>query len=755
MLVGDVLTSEKEGEQVDFLKSTQNTRLTLLEQEDKAKKFSVDFPLEIHFELLKHAFDLQKTAIFNDLLAQASKRCDYRRLEVPYISDIDFEISNDMDVNVRNGYEKIPIDLNEAYLKQEISKLRNKKQDANEEDELKIASNKPNKPPPKVAGKKGIEAEELPDGQNIQTYTGFKLKKKELEKVEHQFTYMVIKRTSSPKEAIFNLQVVIGNEYTGPEEYNNKNGWKRIDIPIEQYTGIRATYHTVPYICFQQSDNRLTNENEKKTILTDIRPIISRSPFIRPDFGYHKIDVDLRQVPKEFIKLNDIDYVFLSYKTDGKFFNTEKLTYIFDNLNKLESTLNKNRITTEIDEAKILLMANFGYLEFQELSVNLKKALEGPLGEQLLVEEYDMLFKISFHVWKTYISPLLVQIEHFYYLKAQREILAHDIPNFEQIITTHLKPAFIDLLQIFLKVVSSNEYEQDILWVCKMGLELGKLLEEQFRFKEAAQTLRSVFDKIVVFRDERLQRRLKSDLDLILPFSITCNNDKIFEMVDAMKKRYFSWKLGLERTIRRIRRVKAGKTALKPEEEDEEEDEVLRYTKQFHNDDFRDEATFDRISQRQIEDFDLLTNSLHVDVCISMLRNELKEGSRREAKKGTKTEAIRAGMKDEYQLIKEQQGLQGISDNLIKKINLMNEPHSKEVERKNNMLQNNLRGVGIMEHQKPELADYEKKLLGEANDNSYVGALLHMLLAMNKSSPAEQQHLLTEALRMILLPRTH
>jgi len=736
------------------MKSTQATRLTLLEQEEKAKKISMDFPLELHFELMKHAFDIQKTAVFTDLLSHAFKRCDFRRLEVPYIADIDFEISNDMDVNVRNGYEKIPIDLNEAYLKQEIAKLRNKKQETTEEDDSKTVSNKA-KPPPKAPGKKGAEIEEVLDGQNIQTHTGFKMTKKELEKVEHQFTYMVMKKTSSPKEAIYNLEVVIANEHTGPTDYVKK-GWKCIDIPIQQYTGIRATYHTVPYICFQQSADKLKNENEKKTVLSDIKPIISRSPFIRPDYGYQKINVDLRQVPTEFIKLNNIDYVFLSFKTDAKFYSTEKLCYIFDNINRLEQTLNKNKINNEVDEAKILLMANFGYTEFQELAQNLKEALKGPLGEQLLVEEYDLLFKISFHIWKTYISPIIVQIEHFYYLRSQEEILGQDVPNFQKIITEHLQPAFIDLLQIFLKVVSSNEYEQDILWICKMGLELGKLLEEQKRFKEASQILRNVFDKVTNYRDEKLQRRLKSEFDLLLPFSITCNNNSIGEMIEGMKTRYFSWKLGLERTIRRIRRSKAGKHTLKQAEEDEEEDEVLRYTKQFHNDDFKDEAFFDKISKRQIEDFDLLVNALHVDVCISMFRNELKEGAQREEKKADKTKAIKDSVKDDIELIKEQAALQGIADNIIKKINILKEPHSKEMERRNQALQMNLGGHGLRERGNLSLEKYETSFLREASNNIYLKAILYMLLAMNKSSRSDQDTLLSESLsKLSTNTRTH
>jgi len=36
-------------------------------------------------------------------------------------------------------------------------------------------------------------------------------------------------------------------------------------------------------------------------------------------WGYKKIDSDLRQVPSEFIKAPNHDYVYLTYKTDELF----------------------------------------------------------------------------------------------------------------------------------------------------------------------------------------------------------------------------------------------------------------------------------------------------------------------------------------------------------------------------------------------------------------------------------------------------
>ena len=64
--------------------------------------------------------------IFDDVSNGAYIRCKYRRLEVPYIVDIDIKVSNNPNPNIPNGYEKIPIDLNEASLRLELRKLRNR-----------------------------------------------------------------------------------------------------------------------------------------------------------------------------------------------------------------------------------------------------------------------------------------------------------------------------------------------------------------------------------------------------------------------------------------------------------------------------------------------------------------------------------------------------------------------------------------------------------------------------------------------------
>ena len=85
-------------------------------------------------ELANHAFDCGNTKIFEEVSESALKRCKNRRLECPYIVEVDILISTTPHPNIPNGFDKIPIDLNEASLRLELKKLRNRaKNDQKEE----------------------------------------------------------------------------------------------------------------------------------------------------------------------------------------------------------------------------------------------------------------------------------------------------------------------------------------------------------------------------------------------------------------------------------------------------------------------------------------------------------------------------------------------------------------------------------------------------------------------------------------------
>ena len=256
------------------------------------------------------------------------------------------------------------------------------------------------------------------------------------------------------------------------------------------------------------------------------------------------------------------------------------------------------------------LQANFSFEALNDLISVFRASLEGPNGEKFLVENYDYLSSLCFNVWTEYVSPVLIQIEHFYYLKMTKELEKEYADKFQPIIEVSLKPCFIEGIKVFLKVASTNDETIDILWISKMTLELSKLLEEKNEFKTCTQILKNTYEKIITYRDESILLRTESKNELLLPFCLTTDNKKIDDMVGDIKKQYLKWKVELERKIRRFKRQKMRKRAYKPEEEDEEEDEVFRYAKQFYNDELKDDYIFNNIKTTRISEFDLIINCI-------------------------------------------------------------------------------------------------------------------------------------------------
>lgn len=264
---------------------------------------SENFPLEFHIELIKSAYDVGNYQIFEELAKSALIRCKYRRIEVPYITDITIVKDISPNPNIPNGYEKIPYDLNEADLKIELSKLRNKSDQNKEKTEETKAPAKPNDKKPEKGKNK---MEQLPNENEENPIAT----ESELQKICHEYVFILVKRSVNPEKAIYDLDIVMDDEEIKPKDPS----LTFVMVPIKQYTGVRETTRKVPYICYRHTRDCFKNEEEKKTLLVALEPLPGKHPLIRANFGFEKIEVDLRQVPKEFVKLPNMDYIYLTKK---------------------------------------------------------------------------------------------------------------------------------------------------------------------------------------------------------------------------------------------------------------------------------------------------------------------------------------------------------------------------------------------------------------------------------------------------------
>ena len=58
-----------------------------------------------------------------------------------------------------------------------------------------------------------------------------------------------------------------------------------MESQINQHTGVRETTGLVPYIILYHSRDELQNEEEKKTVIVDVAPLIGKNPIVPAKWG--------------------------------------------------------------------------------------------------------------------------------------------------------------------------------------------------------------------------------------------------------------------------------------------------------------------------------------------------------------------------------------------------------------------------------------------------------------------------------------
>ena len=111
------------------------------------KLSSYNAPLDIHIQLIIFAYETNNREQFEALLKTALIRLKFRRYEVLYVSTIDILMSMSKDAKIPNSFEKLPIDMNAANLRIELTKIKQVSKKKNKEEEEKKESVKNTKDP--------------------------------------------------------------------------------------------------------------------------------------------------------------------------------------------------------------------------------------------------------------------------------------------------------------------------------------------------------------------------------------------------------------------------------------------------------------------------------------------------------------------------------------------------------------------------------------------------------------------------------
>ena len=105
----------------------------------------------------------------------------------------------------------------------------------------------------------------------------------------------------------------------------------------------------MPYIVLRHSKTGLGEDEEVMNMIVDVKPLVGRNSIIPPDWGYHKIPIDLRQVPEQFAKNSNHDYVYITYKTDELFHSLSRHTKVLNALNSLENSFSSSSVNSKIE----------------------------------------------------------------------------------------------------------------------------------------------------------------------------------------------------------------------------------------------------------------------------------------------------------------------------------------------------------------------------------------------------------------------
>jgi len=294
------------------------------------KNSSKAVPIEIHCEFLKHLYDMKMWKEYQDVIDSLLIRIKYRRVENPYLSEIDIQVSNIKYSNIPNKYEKVPLDLNINNYMRQIRKLR-------EEGKFNMMPNNANKDNIVKGGKdksaggkdKGNKNKKNTDEDN-QNDPQFD----KIENLEHSYVYLLVRKSHNPAKAIIGFRIVFSNDKKIRSQIEENE--RAVAIPIRTFEDnlyekdpyenpdsnadfnekditlkiLSEANKTTPYLVYKKTNNALSNEEEKLKALTNILPLISNSPFIESLVNYKKNETELSILKKKqsFTEENNDDF---------------------------------------------------------------------------------------------------------------------------------------------------------------------------------------------------------------------------------------------------------------------------------------------------------------------------------------------------------------------------------------------------------------------------------------------------------------
>ena len=707
-----ILEQEEKTEEMEQALNKFNELDEQMVGEKAWKEASNSVPLEAHIELIKYAYQCGLNDEFEDLCYSASFRLKFRRLEVPYLSTIDILATVKRNPKVPNGFEKVMEDLNVAHLKEELAQLRAKekemppepilsKEEAKKAAEKKKAEKPPEKPPEKAAAKKApppkkgaplkkgqaAPAEEEKEEKPAEGDAFPMAFESELDKVDHTYIHILLQKTKNPLNAVCGFDLVFANPQKGPKLVK---GEYAVAIPIARCQFGDPKDQNIPFIVFRRTLNSLKDEEDKLSIITDVKTIICKKSFYLAPLGYTKIPFDLRQNPEEVERLPNIEYAYLCFKTEKELRLLERDFEILKRFYDLERSIEEEKYESEAHKK---LKLNVDLNTIVDLTNTIGNSLLGPVGSYYFSNRKDFLLDICTTLYKKYIEAILLSLDKHTEKDNQSCLdatLSGDILSLILSSSPLIKTILLNLHRLFAKLPMA-----DPLLSTQIAIHAAAFHEESEEYRISVQILRNVLSLIVQYREDKAKRGVSAKHSFTSSMYVTCDNWRIDLIEKSIDQNVQKWETYMLRRERARERNAKGITALDEDEADEEQfeiDKAMVDINPLEEEKFDEKQEVDKkvnkLLHKHYSERDSILNALHADVLVNLYRCELKLSKQmKEIKNETKKMFTQQGiqMSDETK---------GVSHTLKQKMTIIKGKTATKVKKDFKNLEKTLQDAG-------------------------------------------------------------
>ena len=765
-------------------------------------------PLELHVELLKACYDCKLFKEFMELIDSINVRIKYRHVEHPYISDVDIQMSSIQYANIPNGYEKIPLDLNINNYKREIKKLRetgkyisNMDKESSQLASLVAKGNKKDKKKevkkdPKKDAKKDAAPKKPEKKINEENLVPNPYEK--IENLEHNFVYLLLRRSHNPNKAITNIRVVMSNDYKIKKDI--KPNERAIALPVKIFKDNlyekeqkivlgEQTTKFFPYIIITKgSSPDLSDDNEKLNAIVDVYPLINNCPYATPRMNYIKIEPEItiqgKNQDPNYINYNFSHYyVNLTYLNDKNFYVIEREVEILRHLFDLENSCldNKDKIETKENNPEENKTEDYTGRQYQFLNLNysfekldllatwIYNSIQDECGNYFLNSRSNFLYDICILIYKKYLKNFLERIDYFNSFKDELE--QNIVSEITQVINTLLSQIFNTLFCVH--YVLTNIPHKDAIIYGYVSLLLGQYAEITGNNATGVVVLKDTIEFIEKAKEKEDIFGIDNRENKQTFTSFSCDNNKIFKLKNEINEKYDDYvkKINKKRRVNYRMITEQGISKADPDIINEEDFEVNYMENEYNtylnkkekekdpsNPNFKsplydgkniyltDEKNSNNIKVNYtITEYENDLNCIYIELIMKYYRMYIKSGEGI-LEKMKLYDNLKKGKKnlDSSKLKKNTLPHINLPERITKKLDIIKGESAIHVKNNMNDLKKILQEGGKLQPDKPILSKSEKVMKLNINKNSYLMSLYNAsLAAMRPKNKQDQIYLLT------------